>query len=138
MQHAEGRVVGKILKLYEDARKGFARRCNELVNKPIVSRATQSFLAHAYIIRIVQQRFVVGAHVQHHGQTKLWMHASASRIERQLAHWDAHTVGTASTRRARSLASSPAVVPRSRAAAALTGWEWLRPGWRDGAGREEG
>lgn len=46
--------------------------------------------SHLYLA--LSSYLVVCAHIQHDRQALLWRHASAGRVEGQLAHWDAHTI----------------------------------------------
>jgi hypothetical protein len=87
-------VVGEVLKLNQYAGKDIARRINELIDQLVVLAAAQPVLTQTDVVRILQQLLVVRAHVQHHRQAQLRMHAGARGIEREFAHRDAHAVGS--------------------------------------------
>jgi hypothetical protein len=57
-------VIGKVFELDQDTGERFARRANELVDQGIVFGAAEPTLTQTNIIRIIQQRRVVCAHVQ--------------------------------------------------------------------------
>ena len=93
LQQTERRVIGEVLELDQHARKHFARGGDEFVDEVVIGRAGQPLLAEADVIGILQERFVVGADVQHHRQAEFRVHAGAGRIKRQLADRNAHAVG---------------------------------------------
>src|ERR1700730_3342641 len=86
-------MIGEILELDQHARERLWCSRNEFVNELVIRRAAYAFLAQADIVGIVQQRFVVGAHIQHHRKTKLWMYSGTGGIKRELPDRNAHTVG---------------------------------------------
>ncbi len=86
-------MVREILELNEDAGKYLVRRRDEFLDQFIVGRAGDAVLAQAYIKRVFEQRFIVGADVDGDRQAQIGMHAGAGGIQRQLAHRYAHAVG---------------------------------------------
>ena len=93
VQQTESRMIGEILELDQHAGERRARGGNEFVDELVIGGAAQPLLAQSDIIGIVQQRFVVGADVQHDRQAELRVHAGAGGIERELADRNAHAVG---------------------------------------------
>ena len=90
LQQAERVVVGEVLELDDDARKDLARGGDELVDQRVVVGAGQARLGQAEVERVVAQRLVVGADVEHHRQALRRMDAGARGVERELADRNAH------------------------------------------------
>ena len=86
-------MIGEIFELDQHAGKRRARGSNKFVDELVICGAAKPFLAQADIIRIVQQRLVIGADVQHHRQAKLRVDPGAGRIKGELADRNAHSVG---------------------------------------------
>ena len=93
VQHPEGIVVGEILELDHHAGKDALRRNDEFIHQLIVRGAAQTALFHADVELVVEQFHVVRAHVEHHRQAGVGMHAGAGDVERELAHRNPHAIG---------------------------------------------
>jgi hypothetical protein len=92
-QQAERVLVGEVLELDDDAGEDALGGGHELVHQRVVVRARQAPLVQPDVERIVQQRLVVGAHVEHHRQALGGLDAGRRRVERQLPDGDGHAVG---------------------------------------------
>ena len=92
VKQAERGVIGKILKLDQHTREGFARRRDEFIDEIIIGLSAHAFLAQADIITVVQKILIVGADIQHDGQAIFRMDAGAGGIKRKLADRNAHAV----------------------------------------------
>ena len=84
----------EVLELDERARKHFLHAHDELLHELRVGAPAETLLTKPEIERVHAHRVVVGANVQHDGQAHRRIDSRARRVERQLAHWDAHTART--------------------------------------------
>ena len=94
VQQPEGVGVAEVLKLDDGSREDLLHSQDELFHQRVVGFAPLAIALEADVKRIVQQFLIVGAHVQRDGQALLGMDAGAGGVERQLAHGDAHAVGS--------------------------------------------
>ena len=67
-------------------------RGHELLDQRVVVGAGQPRLLQAEVERVAAQLRIVGADVEQDRQAQVGMHARARRVERELAHRDAHAV----------------------------------------------
>ena len=93
VQHAERVQIREVLELDDGAGKYLLRRGHELFHQGVVLGAAQPRLLEADVERILQEGRIVGADVEHHRKSGRGMNSGAGRIERELAHRDAHAVG---------------------------------------------
>ena len=89
-QERHGGAVGEVLELDAAAREDLLHRLHELVEERVVLRALDALHAQARVERVLEERLVVGAEVEHHRQRVLRGHARARRVEGELADGDAH------------------------------------------------
>mmetsp|Transcript_15186 Transcript_15186/g.33144 ORF Transcript_15186/g.33144 Transcript_15186/m.33144 type:complete len:425 (+) Transcript_15186:6-1280(+) len=85
-------VAAEILELDEHVRPAMAHRLEELVHQVVVRRPLQPRLLHAEVEFILQQRLVVGAHVQHDRHDAMGRDPSGRAVQAQLSDGYSHPV----------------------------------------------
>ena len=85
-----GGAVGEVLELDAAAREDLLHRLHELVEERVVLRALDALHAQARVERVLEERLVVGAEVEHHRERVLGRYPRARRVERELPDGDAH------------------------------------------------
>ena len=80
----------EVLPLQERHGEALAHGRDELVHEVVVLPAAQARVTPAEVEVVVQQRLVVGAHVEADGQGPGGMDAGRGHVEGELAHGDAH------------------------------------------------
>src|SRR5690349_8029939 len=93
MRGPKSRMIGIVLELNQHARESVPGGIDEFVNEFVVGGTGQPLPPQANIIWVVEELVIIGADIQHHGQAVLGVNASAGRIKRELADWNAHAVG---------------------------------------------
>ena len=93
VQQAKCVGVAKVLQLNQHAGKDLVRRDHELLDQFIVLTASNALSLQPGVEWIVEQLFVIGAHIQHDRKALGGRDAGAGRVKRQLADRDAHAVG---------------------------------------------
>ena len=91
-RHSVG--LGKIFKLQQHVRPAALHGSNKLRHKGIVLFLAYPFMAPAHVHRVIQQRLVIGAYVDHDRQRIGWANPAASGVERQLTDRNAHAADT--------------------------------------------
>ncbi len=90
LQQARRVGAGEILPLQKDVRPAALDGSHKGLDKIVVLLAANALVLPADVNGIVEQRFVVGAHVEQHGQAMLRRNAAQRRVERHLADGNAH------------------------------------------------
>ena len=109
-------VRRKVLKLQQSVGELCKRRLHEFVDQREVLVALQARLAPAAVRRVIQQRLVVGAKVQHDGQHAVRRDPARRAVERQLAYRNPHPVGAevSQTENARAVGDDDDLAVRAR------------------------
>ncbi len=82
--------LGEVLPLQQHAGEPLAERIDERVDEFVVLGAADALVPPTEIERIRQQRFVVGADVEHHRQRSGRIEPTGSRVQRELADRNPH------------------------------------------------
>jgi hypothetical protein len=85
--------LAKVLELHHHTRERLHGRADELLDQLVVGRTGEARPVQAEVERIVAQRRVVGADVEHHRQALRGVDAGACGVERELADRNAHAAG---------------------------------------------
>ena len=87
-------VVGEVLELHQHVGEARRHSSHELFQEGVVLLPLEPALRQADVERIIQKGLILRAHVEHDGQRRVGGDAGAGCVERQLAHGDAHAVGS--------------------------------------------
>ena len=90
LQQARRVDAGEILPLQKDVRPPAFDSTHEGLDKIVVLLAADALVLPADVDGIVEQRLVVGAHVEQHGQAMFGRNAAQRRVERHFADGNAH------------------------------------------------